>query len=59
MHTTIPGPQWGHLRREAASAAALAHFQFASTVPKLVEACRIEVARTSAGATGALKALEE
>ena len=47
------------VRREAASAAALAHFQFASTVPKLVEACRIEVARTSAGATGALKALEE
>ena len=47
------------VRREAESAAALARFQFASTVPKLVETCRTEVARTSTGATVALKALEE
>ncbi|MCA1826582.1 MAG: FHA domain-containing protein [Myxococcales bacterium] len=47
------------VRREAESAAALAHFQFASTVAKLVESCRTEVARLDAGATGALKALEE
>jgi len=47
------------VRREAQSAAALAGFQFSSSLPRLVEACRTEVMRVDTGAIGALKALEE
>lgn len=46
------------VRRESASAAALARFQFTRSLPNLVETCRTAVARADSGVTGALKALE-